>query len=116
MVTLPKLRAYTLGEVEFTLLDASLVPRNSESSTLTIHVRLLNNRSTAVNFWDSEFRLLVDNIPRAPNSGLNLVVEGNAAAEGDVRFIVPKSATQPQLRILFADEKTDIPVTLVHGD
>lgn len=116
MVTLPNLRAYTLGEVEFTLLEASLAPRNSESSTLIIHVRLLNNRNYPVNFWDSQFRLLVEDIPRAPNSGLNLVVEGNAAAEGDVRFVVPKSATQPRLRILFADERTDIPLSLVHGD
>jgi hypothetical protein len=116
MVTLPTMRAHTLGEVEFTLLDASLAPRNSETSTLTIQVRLLNNRNYPVNFWDSQFRLLVDGIPRAPNSGLNVVVAGNAADEGDVRFIVPKSATHPQLRILFADEKTDIPLTLVHGD
>ena len=115
-VTLPKMRSYTLGEVEFTLLDASLAPRNSESSTLTIRVRLLNNRDYPVNFWDSQFRLLVDSIPRAPNSGLNVVVEGNAADEGEITFIVPKSATDPQLRILFADEKTDIPLSLAHGD
>jgi hypothetical protein len=115
-VTLPKMRSYTLGEVEFTLLDASLAPRNSESSTLTLRVRLLNNRPYPVNFWDSQFRLLVDGIPRAPNSGLNVVVAGNAADEGEVTFIVPRSATDPQLRILFADEKTDIPLPLSHGD
>lgn len=114
-VTLPKMRSYTLGEVEFTLLDASLAPRNSESSTLTLRVRLLNNRNYPVNFWDSQFRLLVDGIPRAPNSGLNVVVEGNAADEGEITFVVPKSATDPQLRILFAEEKTDIPLPLAHG-
>lgn len=115
-VMLPTMRAYTLGDVEFTLLNATLAPRNSESSTLTIQVRLLNNRNYPVNFWDSQFRLLIDGIPRAPNSGLNVVVDGNAADEGDVSFIVPKSATRPQLRILFADEKTDIPLTLLHND
>jgi hypothetical protein len=116
MVTLPTMRAYTLGEVEFTLLDAALASRNSESSSLSIQVRLLNNGDYPVNFWDSQFRLLVDGIPRAPNSGLNVVVDGNAADEGTVRFIVPKSITHPQLRILFADEETDIPLALVHGD
>jgi hypothetical protein len=114
-VTLPKMRSYTLGEVEFTLLDASLAPRNSETSTLTIRVRLLNNQNYPVNFWDSQFRLLVDGIPRAPNSGLNVVVEGNAADEGEITFVVPRSATDPLLRILFAEEKTDIALPMSHG-
>lgn len=115
MVTLPTMRTYTMGEVEFTLLGATLAPRTSESSTLTIQVRLMNNQRSAVNFWDDQFRLLVDGIPRAPNSGLSVVVYGISAEEGDVRFVVPRSAIDTKLRILFADEKTDIPLGLVHG-
>ena len=115
-VTLPAMRTHTLSDVEFTVLEAALVPRNSESSTLTLRVRLLNNRNYAVNFWDSQFRLLVDGIPRAPTGGLNTIVQGNAAEDGEVRFNVPRSATHPKLRILFGDEKTDIPLTLAHGE
>lgn len=115
-VMLPAMRTHALSEAEFTLLDAALAPRNSESSTLTIRVRLLNNTKYAVNFWDDQFRLLVDGIPRAPNSGLNTIVQGNAAEDGEIRFNVPKSATHPKLRILFGDETTDIPLTLAHGE
>jgi hypothetical protein len=115
-VTLPAMRTHTLSDVEFTVLDAALAPRNSQDSTLTLRVRLLNNRNYAVNFWDSQFRLLVDGVPRAPNSGLNTIVQGNAAEDGEIRFNVPRSATHPRLRILFDDERTDIPLTLAHGE
>ena len=51
-VTLPQLRQYQLGDFVFTVLGASLSSRNTESGTLSIKVRLLNNKSYPANFWN----------------------------------------------------------------
>ena len=107
-VVMPQLRQYQLGELVFTILSASLTARNSESGTLSIKVRLLNNKSYTANFWNDEFRLLIDDVPQAPNGSLNELVEGNAAKDGEVTFVVPRSASTAKLRIQAGDEKTDI--------
>jgi hypothetical protein len=113
-IALPELREYTLGGDTFTLLGAQLSPRNTESSTLKIHLRLLNNRGYGVNLWDDGFRLVIGGIPRAPVGDLNVIVPGNAAQEGDVEFLVPHEATDLKLRIIYYGEKTDIPLILTH--
>jgi hypothetical protein len=77
-------------------------------------VRMRNNQDYDANFWDATFRLLVDGVPRAPNSGLNEVVAGRSADEGTVSFVVPESAADlvllvgaddpVRLRIAIAEE------------
>jgi hypothetical protein len=113
-VALPEQREYTLGSSVFTVLSASLGPRNTESKTLTLRLRMLNNSPYDANFWDRQFRLMIDGVPRAPESGLNMVVEGRAAGDGDVVFVVPVVARTATLRINHGDEQTDIPLGLVH--
>jgi len=109
-VVLPEQRDYTFGDGVFTLLAATLAPRNSESKTLTIRVRMLNNNLNPRNFWDSEFRLLVDGVPRSPESGLDEVVAGRSAKDGDVKFVVPAETRAATLRIYYAEEQSDIPL------
>src|SRR6478752_4796322 len=92
-VVLPRLRQYQLGDFVFTVLGASLSSRNTESGTLSIKVRLLNNKSYPANFWNEQFRLLIDDVPQAPSGSLNEVVDGNAAKDGEVTFVVPHTAS-----------------------
>jgi hypothetical protein len=114
-IALPAMRDYKLGSAVFTLLRAALSVRNTETDTLAIQVRMLNTGSYGANFWDNEFRLLVDTIPRAPDSNLNKLVPAQAAEEGEVTFVVPRAATAVQLRITYGDEETVIPLNLVRA-
>lgn len=65
------------------------------------------------NFSDDNFRLLVDGAPRAPDSGLNLVVGGGAALDGEITFEVPADAKQLALRVVHSrEESSDLPLEL----
>jgi hypothetical protein len=59
-------------------------------------------------FWDSAFRLLVDGVPRAPDSSLNELVSGNAAKEAEISFQVPRSARGLVLRVIHHESVGDI--------
>jgi hypothetical protein len=104
----PTATQVTVGNAELTLLDVQTRPRNAETYALTINVRFHNLIRYPVNFWNSNFRLLTDGVPRAPVGDLNQVVDGNSALEGDVEFIVPVTATTLALRILVGQESTEI--------
>jgi hypothetical protein len=111
-VGLPALRDYRLGDVTFTLRQAEVAPRTSEKDTLQVRLRLSNHQRTDANFWDSSFRLIVDGVPVAPVSGLNEVVAGQAAKEGDVVFVIPRGTTGATLKITHANDSTAIPLQL----
>jgi hypothetical protein len=78
--------------------------------TAIISMRLLNRSRYPANFWNANFRLIVDGVPRSPTGDLNKVVDGEAAQEGDVEFTFPANATSLALNIRFYDETTDIPL------
>ena len=64
------------------------------------------------NFWDEQFRLVVDGVPLAPVAGVNEVVAAQAAEEGELEFAVSRTATQVQFRISSGDEQSDVPLDL----
>jgi len=107
-IALPELREYRLGDLVFTLLSASLTPRTTEAGTLSVRIRLLNNQNYTANFWNEQFRLFVDNVPESPSGSLNELVEGGAAKDAEVTFVVPRTASTLMLRIQDRTEKTDI--------
>jgi hypothetical protein len=111
-IRLPALRDYRLGETTFTVLEATVAPRTSEKDELRVRVRMLNRQRYDANFWDSSFRLLVDGVPVAPIGGLNEVVPGQAAKEGDVLFALPRGTPTATLKIAYASDSTDIPLNL----
>ena len=100
------------GEAVYKILSARLEPYNTEKRTLRFTVRFTNNAPYPANFWDSSFRLLVDDVPRAPISNLDELVEAQSAKEGDVVFEVPTAETNVVLQISAGDEKTEIPFDL----
>jgi hypothetical protein len=104
------------GEIVYKILSARLEPYNAEKDALRFTIRCTSNSPYSVNFWDRSFRLLVDEVPRAPMSGLNEVVEGQSAKEGDIVFEVPTGENKVVLQISAPTpsgyETTDIPFDL----
>jgi len=96
----------------YKILSAQLEPYNSEKRALRFTVRFTNNGRLPANFWDASFRLLVDDVPRAPISNLNELVDGQSAKEGEVVFEVPTTENQVVLQISENDDSTKIPFDL----
>jgi hypothetical protein len=111
-VGLPAMRDYRLGDTTFTLLQAEVSPRTSEKDELRLRVRMMNHQGYDTNFWDSSFRLIVDGVPMAPVGGLNEVVAGRSAKDGDVLFVVPRGTPKATLRITHANDGTDVGLDL----
>ena len=111
-VGLPAMRDYRLGAATFTLLKAEVSPRTSEKDALHLRLRMLNHDRYDTNFWDSSFRLIVDGVPTAPDGGLNELVRGQSAKEGDVMFVIPRGTKEAKLKITHADDSTEIPLHL----
>lgn len=115
-VALPSLRDYKLGpastQATFTLLKAEVSPRTAEKSALQIRLRMTNHDRYDKNFWDQSFRFLVEGVPIAPDGGLNELVAGEAAKEGDVVFTIPRGTPSGKLKITYYDDATEIPLGL----
>jgi hypothetical protein len=106
----PEMREVGTGELRYEVLGMATEPRNPATYALRIQVRLHNDGAYGANFWDDSFRLVIDGVPRAPVSGLNEIVDGRSAGDGEVEFIVPTGARSLVLRIHRADETVELPL------
>jgi hypothetical protein len=113
-VALPAVRRIKLagGDAVITILSAEVEPIDLERRSLTFKLRFLNGRRFPSNFWSSSFRLIVDDVPRAPTNSLNEVVDSNSAKEGEVVFDVPTRVKEVVLQISAGDDSSRIPFTL----
>lgn len=102
-----------LSDAKYKILKAQLDRYNVENLSFTLSVRMTNIGRYPANFWDASFRLLIDEVPKAPISQLNKLVNGESAEEGDVLFVIPANTKSVVLRIHQGDESTDIPMSLV---
>jgi len=100
------------GDIVIDLLRGRVESYNATTRSLALRVRLTNNGNYGVNFWSASFRLVVDGVPRAPTNLLNEIVDGHAAKDGDVVFDVPSDTKNVALRLIWADEQTDVLVDL----
>jgi hypothetical protein len=100
------------GATVVKILSARLENFNSEKRALKFTVRHTNNGNRTVNFWSSSYRLIVDDVPLAPDNLLDELVAANSAKEGEVVFEVPIATTHVVLQISSGDEKTQIPYAL----
>jgi hypothetical protein len=99
----------------YSILGIETQPRTPTHYGLRLKVRLLTRTSMDMNFWDSAFRLVIDGVPSAPDSNLNLLVPGNAALDGEVIFQVPYAARALMLRVIHHDslgEVADLPLRI----
>jgi hypothetical protein len=111
-VALPGMREYTLGSLSFTLLKAELVPQTTEKNALRIQVRMMNHQTYPANFWDDSFRLIVDGVPAAPQGGLNELVPGQSAKDGNVVFVIPRDTAAAKLLIRNGNDSTEVPLDM----
>lgn len=73
-------------------------------------VRVTNAGSLTTNFGDSNFRLLVDDVPRAPTDNLSDLVNAHSAKEGTIVFAIPVNATRLVLQFQMGDETATFPL------
>ncbi|MGE0592575.1 MAG: toll/interleukin-1 receptor domain-containing protein [Vicinamibacterales bacterium] len=99
------------GDVVYTLRGLSLV-EGDPNPHLRIEMLLSNEGRSPVNFWDQTFRLVVDGVARAPESGLNEVVGGYAQQEGTLDFALPGAASEATLRFVTGDQTAEVPLDL----
>src|SRR5581483_4835399 len=108
--TLPAGQEAHLGNATYELLAAKLDRYNPGTLALIFTVRMTNDADAPDNFWDASFRLLLDGVPKAPVGGLNKLVYGHSAEEGDVRFVVPEATEAAVVRVAHGDQSVDIAV------
>jgi hypothetical protein len=113
-IALPALSRVKLGGgvADVTILSAQIEPLDVERRSLKFRVRYLNGGRYPANFWSDSYRLIVDDVPRAPTNLLNEVVPGDSAKEGEVIFELPVSAKDVVLQISSGEEKSRLPFTL----
>jgi hypothetical protein len=113
-VNLPAVRDYRMQRLDgtnkaiFTVLKAELLARNADTKLLKVRVRVLNEDRYPMNFWGDSFRLVIDGAPRQPDQSPNEVLPPNAAQDADLIFAVPREVQRVKLRLLHAEEITDI--------
>ena len=96
--------------VPFTLLGAEVVPQTTEKEALHLRIRMSNQGRYDANFWDRSFRLVVNDLPTAPEGTLNELVPAQSAKDGEVVFIVPRGTTAGRLKIEHLNLSTEIPL------
>ena len=113
-IALPALNRVTLagGAAVITILSAQVEPLDLDRRALKFVVRYTNAGRYPANFWSASYRLIVDDVPRAPTNLLDEVVDGDSAKEGEVVFELPMSVTDVVLQISSGDEKSRVPFKL----
>jgi hypothetical protein len=98
-ITLPAGQVVKGEDRTYTILKLELDRYQIDQLSLTVTVRLLNQGNYPTNFWNANFRLLVDGLPREPTNMLDEVVAANAATEGTVVFAFPANAKSVALQV-----------------
>lgn len=94
----------------YKVLAAEIERSRSDLHVLRITAQVTNEGSMTTNLGNSNFRLLVDNVPRAPTGDLNDVVEAHSAKEVTIVFTVPANATRLILQLLMGEEEATFPL------
>jgi hypothetical protein len=117
-----------MGDASITLAAGQIVKRDDRTYTivkmqieggeandlaLEVTARMVNESAYPANFWNDNFRLVVDDVPNAPIGSLNELVDGHAAKEGVVKFAVRPDARTAVLQIdRFGSAAPGIPIPL----
>jgi hypothetical protein len=107
------MRDYKVGSVmTFTLLSADIAPKGEEMETLHVQLRITNDSNdTIFPLLYGKIRLIVDRVPRAPDSTeAPSQVEGRSAKDGAVMFVIPRATRAVSL--FFHDDESEIPLGL----
>jgi hypothetical protein len=83
----------------YTILKMQIDGGEANDLALEVTARMVNESPYPANFWNDNFRLVVDDVPNAPVGSLNELVDGHAAKEGVVKFAVRPDAKKAVLQI-----------------
>lgn len=83
----------------YTILKMQLEGGEANDLALEVTARMVNESPYPANFWNNNFRLVIDNMPNAPVGSLNELVDGHAAKEGVVKFALRPDAKTAVLQI-----------------
>jgi hypothetical protein len=112
-VDLPAGDTVHVGDAAFTVLAAQLERPNREQIQFRFEIRMAAQSERAHNFWSDVARLIVDDVPRAPDDAPNVVVDGHSAAEGVFVFRVSPDLQKVELQVgQIGQETTTIPIDL----
>jgi hypothetical protein len=112
-ITLPAGQVVKGEERTYTILKLELDRYQIDQLSLTVTARLLNQGDYPTNFWNANFRLLVDGVPREPINMLDEVVAANAATEGAVVFAFPANAKSVALQVdKFGPDAPGLPIAM----
>ena len=110
-----KLHSYRADGI-YKILAAQVESRNTGKLILKVSIRLTNLGRSDLGFWNDSFRLVVDDVPRAPTSWLNESVDARSAKEADVTFEVPDTAKSIVLSVANGEDAANIPIVLKKSD
>jgi hypothetical protein len=111
-LSVPAVSKVRVNGQEFQILAMRLEPRGGDSDLLSILVRMTDHSGIGDVFSGDAFRLVLADAPTAPVSGPSLLLGRLAAADGEVRFEIPKSLSRTNLEISRGQQTTRIPVDL----
>lgn len=113
-LALPTPAEFRAREVVYRILSIELVPYSSENRALHLSVRMTNlgRYDEPLGYDRSRFRLLVEDVPRAPITEPVVRVAGESAGEGEFVFLVPTTAERVVLQARHGEEVTRIPIDL----
>ena len=99
----------------YTILKMQLEGGEANDLALEVTARMANDSPYPANFWNDNFRLVVDDVPNAPVGSLNELVDGHAAKEGVVKFAFRPDAKTVVLKIdRFGSDAPGIAIPLPH--
>ena len=112
-VTFPAGTEATAGPGAYKVLTARLDRYSSEKLSLRLTVRVTGLAYGGIAFTGSDFRLLVDGVPREPDEAPAIAVGQQSAKDGDVVFVIPAAAQHLVLQVgEVGHETSTIPVDL----
>ena len=101
------------GEVSFTIADATIEPRNTESMRVILLIRMHNKQRQAATFADENFRLLTKDSVIPANGGLSeTILAGTDSTLERVQFLVPLGSAPRALKIEHDGEVIEVPLGL----
>jgi len=106
-ITLPSGQEMRVGSGTYKIMSAVLDHFAPGKMSLVYDIALTNNQETQMNFWQYEFRLVVDGAPIAPFEAPNVTVSYQKTAQGKIVFVIPEYIRQVDFKIGKVGEKTE---------
>jgi TIR domain len=101
-----------LGTIRYDIRNVRLQPEGTDAVLLVFGVRMHNGENFPLNFWNRNFRLIVDKAALEPVQNLNEVTESRSARDGAVAFLVPRGTRRVTLQIKVQEEMAEVPFDL----